>query len=89
MTAALRSAITLSPAPLEDAEDGFVQVELPSFGHPEHRAEVPVRLAHRTVLPLHGMAAQHHANGSRLEHMATREGLRLARIDLRGQVRYT
>jgi hypothetical protein len=76
MTVALRSAITLSPAPLEDAEDGFVQVELPSFGLPEHRAEVPVRLAHRTVLPLHGMAAQHHANGSRLEHMATREGLR-------------
>jgi hypothetical protein len=76
MTAALRSAITLSPAPLEDAEDGFVQVELPSFGLPEHRAEVPVRLAHRPVPPLHGMAAQHHANGSRLEHMATREGLR-------------
>jgi hypothetical protein len=57
MTAALRSDTMLSPAPLEDAEDGFVQVEFPSFGLPEHRAEVPVRLAHQTALPLHGMAA--------------------------------
>jgi hypothetical protein len=37
MWAALRSAIALSHAPLEDAEDGFVQVEPLSFGLSEHR----------------------------------------------------
>jgi hypothetical protein len=49
MQVILRSDITLSPGPLEDAEDGFVQVGLPSFGLPEHRAEIPVRLAHRVI----------------------------------------
>jgi hypothetical protein len=76
MPAVPLSGITRPPAPLEDVKDGFMQVELPSFGLLEHRAEITVRLAHWTVLPLHGMAAQHHANGSRLGHLATRERLR-------------
>jgi hypothetical protein len=36
MPAVPLSGITRPPAPLEEAEDGFVQVGLPSFGLPEH-----------------------------------------------------
>jgi hypothetical protein len=76
MPAPLRSDITLSPVSLENAEDGFVQVELASFSLLEHRAEISVRLTHRVVLPVYGLVDQHHANGSRLGHMATYERLR-------------
>ena len=61
---------------LEEAEDEFVQVELPSFGCVDHRAEISVWLAHQVVLPVYGMVDQHHANGSRLGDLATRERLR-------------
>jgi hypothetical protein len=47
---ALRSSITLSPTPLADAEDGFVQVEFLSFGLSEHRAEITVQTASKQTL---------------------------------------
>jgi hypothetical protein len=50
MPLALRSNITLSPAPLEDAEDGFLQVELPSFGLSEHRTEITVQTVSKQTL---------------------------------------
>ena len=88
MSAAQRSDITLSPGPLEDAEDGFVQVEFPAFGLPEHRAELPVRLAHRGILPVHGVVDQHHAHGRRLvaKHGAGLGPERMADAEITGQV---
>jgi hypothetical protein len=47
---ALRSSITLSPAPLEDAEDRCVQVEFLWFGLSEHRAKIPVQTASKQTL---------------------------------------
>jgi hypothetical protein len=47
---ALRSSITLSPAPLEDAEDRCVQVKLLSFGLSEHQAEITVQTALKQTL---------------------------------------
>jgi hypothetical protein len=47
MPVAPRSDITLSAAPLGDAEDRLVQMELPAFGLPEHRAEGHCQLVAR------------------------------------------
>jgi hypothetical protein len=47
---ALRLSITPSPAPLEDAEDRFVQVELLSFGLSEHQAKITVQTASKQTL---------------------------------------
>ena len=44
------SGITRPPAPLEDAEDGFLQVELPSFGLSEHRTEITVQTVSKQTL---------------------------------------
>src|SRR5215467_348974 len=47
---ALRSSITPSPAPLEDAEDRCVKVEHLLFGLSEHQAEIAVQTASKQML---------------------------------------